>query len=409
MPSVLAQDIPLLTLQAKNIQVRAEWNMVGDSANHFSVEGGTLMLRPNVSGAGYPEGNTITAIVEVLDKFSTLSPSYEDLTVRVMITAVIMGCHADWYTEFAKSHSRRYRNPPNQIAAIFGEIDVGDVIARRYTENGYNHIYLHTVSATHGGVSTRFITVSPTSLYENLKWSLNFDGEPTGYTPLAVNESEDCFAEEVKTFQEQQEKFEYLNANAPPLTTGIYAGENARVISVGSAFVLPGKQFFWLYNVTLVNIINELYPIKVINNDVNNGGKAFTVATPTFYPKGSRSDANADIYQYSANLTVQSYGYWKGSHQVIIVNSCPTTSPVSVNAWVSGGSLRIAVSDISKANTKYVFIEGAAYKSNGAEAAADGGAIVATEDSDGSSFDVSGFSPGAKIKFSDDHFLCENI
>ena len=366
------------------------------------------MLRPNISGVGYPEGNTITAIVEVRDKFSTLNPSYGDLMVRVTLTAVIMGCRPEWTKNLAKSVVRQFISPPNQMITTRDGFGEGYVIARRYTDdNGYDHIYLHTVAIiNHHNSSTYFIT-SP-NLSGHLKWNRDYgDGTPHGYIPFPINEIADCFAEEVKTFQEQQEKFEYLNANAPKVNTGIYAGENARVISVGSAFVLPGKQFFWLYNVTLVNIINELYPIKVINNDVNNGGKAFTVAAPTFYPKGSRSDANADIYQYSANLTVQSYGYWKGSHQVIIVNSCPTTSPVSVNAWVQGGSLRINVSDISKANTKYVFIEGAAYKSNGAEAAADGGAIVATEDSDGSSFDVSGFSPGAKIKFSDDHFLCE--
>ena len=84
-PSVLANDIPLATLQVKNIQVRAEWNVVGGSANHFSVEGGTLMLKP-----GAMADDTIIATVEVRDKFSTLNPSYEDLKVTVMITAVII-------------------------------------------------------------------------------------------------------------------------------------------------------------------------------------------------------------------------------------------------------------------------------------------------------------------------------
>ena len=44
----LANDIPLATLSVENIQVRAEWKMVGDSANHFSVEGGILMLTADI-------------------------------------------------------------------------------------------------------------------------------------------------------------------------------------------------------------------------------------------------------------------------------------------------------------------------------------------------------------------------
>ena len=95
MPSVLAQDIPLLTLQAKNIQVRAEWEKVGDAGNHFRLDGGTLVLTSTISGAGKPEGNAITVIVKVRDKFSTLNPSYKDLAVMVTIRAVIMGCRAD--------------------------------------------------------------------------------------------------------------------------------------------------------------------------------------------------------------------------------------------------------------------------------------------------------------------------
>ena len=360
--------------------------MVGDGANHFSVEGGTLMLRPNVSGAGYPEGNTITAIVEVLDKFSTLSPSYEDLTVRVMITAVIMGCHADWYTEFAKSHSRRYVSPPNQIAAVFGAIDVGDVIARRYTDNGYNHIYLHTVSATHGGSSTRFITVSPTSLYENLKWSLNFDGEPTGYTPLAVNESEDCFAEEVKTFQEQQEKFEYLNANAP-LISGFYAGKG-RTVTVSSAFVHGGNQVFYV-NLSLGNILNELYPPKVIIDD----GKAFSISGK--YPIGNS-------YAYFANLTAGSDSVDKQSpHEVIVLNhACPTISEATTKDLLTSSSLLIEPADLSKVKA-YVLVDGRPYKVKNTREVRTLGIEIILED------DSIDFTGQFQIKFSDDHFLCE--
>ena len=111
--------------------------MVGDSVNHFSVEGGTLMLKP-----GAKAGNTFIATVEVRDKFSTLNPNYEDLATTVRITAVIIGCPTDeWTRNLAKAKfPRNSGDPPNQIAVESGAIKVGDVIARRYTENEYNHI-----------------------------------------------------------------------------------------------------------------------------------------------------------------------------------------------------------------------------------------------------------------------------
>ena len=390
-PSVLANDIPLATLSVENIQVRAEWNVVGDSANHFSVEGGTLMLRPNISGG--EDGKTITAIVEVNDKFSTLNPSYKDLTVRVMITAVIMGCSADWTKRFAKSRDKEDSQPPNQIVVFPGEIGDGDVIARREFKNGYNHIYLYTVSATHGanGIYT-YITTSP-SLSAHLLW--DYGGNSTGYTLLEVNESE-CFDEEVKTFQEQQEKFEYLNANAPLVSAvtvayGVIAVEG-RAVTVASAFLSDdGNQVFYV-NVSLGNILNELYPPKVIIDD----GKAFSISGK--YPIGNS-------YAYFANLTVGSDSVDKQSpHEVIIFNGdCPT--PLIVSAWLFSNLLRINQSETGKvAAYPYVLIDGEVYKFNNElplATDAGGGYVVSAE-----GFDASSLTGGSrKIKFAD-HFLC---
>ena len=132
--------------------------------------------------------------------------------------------------------ARESADTPNQIIMREGKIVKGDVIAQRYTdENGYNHIYLYTVSATHGDVNTKtFLTAEPTSLaeltdttslYDKLKWDydLNPPIMPMGWTWLEVNESADCFAEEVKTFQEHLPQI-YLMLHAP-LITGVQAVE----------------------------------------------------------------------------------------------------------------------------------------------------------------------------------------
>ena len=224
-PSVLANDVPVVTLQAKNIQVHADWQVVGDDADHFRVEGGILMLRPNISGVGYPDGNTITAIVELRDKFSTLNPSYEDLTVRVTLTAVIMGCRAHWYRDFAKFGTQH-------VAVVSGPIKVGDVIARRDTEN--NHIFLHIVSEDLGSdAGGTFITTLP-DLYEHLD-KFAPPGANTGYEELAVNESEECFDKDIGTL--------YLNANAP-LITGLYSGVQARTVIVSESRVSEQQAVF---------------------------------------------------------------------------------------------------------------------------------------------------------------------
>ena len=395
-PSVLANDVPVVTLQAKNIQVHADWQVVGDDADHFSVEGGILRLRP-VTWDGYPESsNTITAIVEVRDKFSTLNPSYEDLTVRVTITAVIMGCYAHWTRNFAKSRAREDSDPSNQILVRSGEIDVGDVIVRR----GDNHIYLYTVSATFGyGLGGTYITTDPTSLYDNLKWSFGGTQNEQGNTSLRVNESEDCFAEEIEAFQEQQEqqqilqeKTDYLNVHAP-LISGFYAGLG-RAVTVGTAFVLDGKQHFYL-NLTLANILNELYTPKVIIDD----GKVFRIDNK--YPSDNR-------YEYVSNLTAGSDSVhgdkYNQPHEVIVVNNCPPV--LDVLAWREGSEMRISASDIGKVR-KYMVIRGITY--DNASATYFGVSVFKGVESyklQASGFEATSIGPGDyPIKFAD-HFLC---
>ena len=405
-PSVLAQDIPLLTLQAKNIQVRAEWEKVGDAGNHFRLDGGTLVLTSTISAAGKPEGKAITVIVKVRDKFSTLNPSYKDLAVMVTIRAVIMGCRADKRREFAKSMARESADPPNQIIMREGQdIVKGDVIAHRYTENGLNHIYLYTVSATHGGVNTKtFLTAEPTSfteltepsLYDNLKWDYDFNPPimPFGWTWLEVNESVDCFAEEVETFEYNFRVFKYNNT---PFVTGLYAGTGARVISV-VASVSNNRQIFSLDDVELANALNELYTIKVINDD----GKAFSI---------DGSSQNGDTYEYFSNLTAVSDGVENTiSHEVIIFNGdCP---PIyEVIAWQQNYTFFISTSDLDKVK-KYVVIDGTVYIDPNTV----NFGVSPTKGVPSHILNASGFYGGNSnfdegdhpIKFAD-HFLCENI
>ena len=349
MPSVLAQDIPLLTLQAKNIQVRAEWEKVGDAGNHFRLDGGTLVLTSTISGAGKPEGKAITVIVKVRDKFSTLNPSYKDLAVMVTIRAVIMGCRADKMREFAKSMTKEIQgaDPPNQIVMREGEdIVKGNAIARRYTENGLNHIYVYTVSATHGGINTKtYLTAEPigltepTSLYESLDWDYDYNPpiQAQGWTRLAVNESVDCFAEEVGTF--------YLDVNAS-FISGDLAGEG-RAVTVASAFVSEGKQIFSLDDLELANALNVSYTPDAIIDD----GKAFRI---------DGSSQNGNRYEYYANIpagstvTVQN----NSPHEVTVVNNCPEIYPV--DAWVEDKVFKIRASDRYKVKD-YVIIEGTVY------------------------------------------------
>ena len=306
--------------------------MVDDDDNHFSVEDGILMLTSDISGAGYPEGKTITAIVEVRDKFSALNSSYEDLTVRVMITAVIMGCHADGTRNFARDDT------PNRIKMTPRQFDFG-VIAHRYTLNGFKRINLYTyqfqATFASGGIAGAYITTSPTGLYDALT---------TEYTELAVNESADCFAEEVAT--------SYLDINAPfrsavTVEYGVVAVEG-RAVTVASASVSEGKQIFSLDNLELANVLNESYTPKAIIDD----GKAFRI---------DGSSQNGDTYEYYSNLTDAIDSVQKNSpHEVIVVNNCPEIYPV--DAWQEGASnsFRISTSDLDKVR-KYVIINETIY------------------------------------------------
>ena len=407
-PSVLANDIPLATLSVDNIQVRAEWDVVGDDADHFSVEGGTLMLRP-VTWTGYPErrSNTITAIVEVRDKFSTLNPNYEDLITRIKITTVIMGCYAYWTGRFAKSFRQELANPPNQIIMEDGTIKSGDVIARRNNDNGYNNIFLHTVTITeirigidHGIAYKRsFMTTSP-DLFEYLNWDSGKAAIYLGWTELEVNESETCFAEEIETFQEQQqmfeeeqqkqqilqEKTEYLNVYAP-LISGFYAGKG-RTVTVSSAFVHGGNQVFYV-NLSLGNILNELYPPKVIIDD----GKTFSIDGK--YPIDNS-------YAYFANLAEGSDSVSNYSpHEVIVLNhACPTISEATTKDLLTSSSLLIEPADLSKVKA-YVLVDGRPYKVKNTREVRTLGIEIILED------DSIDFTGQFQIKFSDDHFLCE--
>ena len=389
-PSVLAQDIPLLTLQAKNIQVRAEWEKVGDAGNHFRLDGGILVLTSTISGAGKPEGKAITVIVKVRDKFSTLNPSYKDLAVMVTIRAVIMGCRADKRREFAKSMTKEIQDadPPNQI--IMRErkdIVKGNAIARRYTdENGLNHIYVYTVSATHGSTSngSTYLTAEPIgltdpSLYESLDWDydLNPPIMPMGWTWLWVNESVDCFAEEVQTFKYNQ------RLTNVPFVTGDYAGTGARVISV-VASVSNNRQIFSLDDVGLANALNELYPIKGINDD----GKGFRI---------DGSEQKGDTYEYFANIPAGSTVTVQNtiSHEVIVVNDCPQVYTVTGTGF-SGDSVVYVSNDDNDKVKAYVLIDGGekVYKSsigNSGAVVIEGYLVPMTRD--------------FQLKFSD-HFLC---
>ena len=387
-PSVLAQDIPLITLQAKNIQVRAEWEKVGDAGNHFRLDGGTLVLTSTISGAGKPEGNAITVIVKVRDKFSTLNPSYKDLAVMVTIRAVIMGCRADKRREFAKSRARESADPPNQIIMREGkDIVKGNAIAHRYPENGFNHIYVYTVSATYPGPNTKtFLTAEPTSyteltepsLYDNLNWDYT-PGLSTGYewTDLWVNESVDCFAEEVNTFKYNQ------RLTNVPFVTGDYAGTGARVISV-VASVSNNRQIFSLDDVGLANALNELYPIKGINDD----GKGFRI---------DGSEQKGDTYEYFANIPAGSTVTVQNtiSHEVIVVNDCPQVYTVTGTGF-SGDSVVYVSNDDNDKVKAYVLIDGGekVYKSsigNSGAVVIEGYLVPMTRD--------------FQLKFSD-HFLC---
>ena len=359
MPSVFAAEVPVVTLSVENIQTRAAWRVVGGHAQYFRMEGNVLMLRDNISGAGKPNGATIIADVEVRDKFSTLNQNYQDLITRVKITTVIMGCHAHWTGKLAKSFEQQFLSPSNQIIMEQGPVQSGNVIARR-NNNGYI-VSLHTVTAItrtwyriSKGYTHSYMTTSP-SLFGYLKWDQS--KYPLGWANLDVNESEDCFAEEIEAFQQQQilqQKTQYLNANAPLVSAvsvayGVIAVEG-RAVTVASAFLSDdGNQVFYV-NLSLGNILNELYSPKVIIDD----GKAFKIDGK--YPIGN-SYAYFDVLAVGSD-SVSNYS----PHEVIVLNNCPTI--YEVIAWREGNGLMISASDFDKAfdkAKKYMIINGTIY------------------------------------------------
>ena len=393
-PSVLANDFPVVTLQAKNIQVHADWKVVGDDADHFSVEGGILMLTSNITWDGYPDSsNTITAIVEVRDKFSTLNPSYEDLTVRATITAVIMGCYPHWTRKLANSINRLNGLPQNQIAVLSGSIKKGDVIAREYTENGYNHIVLHTVSATHGdGVYLNnheiYITTSG-----NLYQRLVIGGAISDYVPFSVNGAGSCFDEEVQTFEYNK----YLNANAP-LITGLYSGVQARTVIVSESRVDDNKQYFYLNDVTLANALNDVFPPKVIIDN----GKAFSIDASGVEDGGSR-------YEYISNITGGGVTYSSMRAFIFLNHDCPIIEDAVTATKAAGTPLKISAGDVDKAEGKtYVLIQGNPYRFTGLTQASDGDYNINAEGFSDSSPESNLEAGIYGIKFTDDHFLCES-
>ena len=389
MPSVFAAEVPVVTLSVDNIQVRAEWNVVGSDSQYFRMEGNVLMLRDNISGAGKPNGATIIADVEVRDKFSTLNQNYQDLITRVKITTVIMGCHAHWTRRFAKSFRQRSASPANQIVMENGPVQSGNIIARTDNDGGFS---LHTVTTT-ATPSVRtidgikytyyYMTTSP-SLFDDLKWDEGASSFEEGWTDLDVNESVDCFAEEIETFQKQ-----YLNANAP-LVSGVYAGSGipARLVTVDTAFALTASQsqHFYLYDVKLGGLLPR--PNFIIDN-----GKAFRIDNS--YP------IDNSRYEYVANLTVASDGHWNNDpHEVIFFyQDCPTVYNVFTNVY--DGIIYAGPSDAGKIKA-FARIQGKAYKVSS-------GTIIGPDhyriDIEG--LDTSSLGHG-EIAFAD-HFLCEGI
>ena len=151
-----------------------------------------------------------------------------------------------------------------------------------------------------------------------------------------------------------------------------------------------GNQHFYLYNVTLANLLNEIYTPKVIIDD----GKAFSIDNK--YQSGNR-------YEYVANLTVGSDSVDKQSHHEVIVlnHDCPTVYDVYI--WRDNfGNTYTSTSDYGKIKA-YILIQGKVYKfDSGVEISGRDRYHILIEGYDGSYF-ANGTMKSAA------HFLCENI
>ena len=79
----------LTTLQVRNIQVRAEWNILGAAAKQFTVieknsSEGLLSVQASLQVGKYTVG------IEVIDKFSYLNKQYTDLSVAATIIVEVL-------------------------------------------------------------------------------------------------------------------------------------------------------------------------------------------------------------------------------------------------------------------------------------------------------------------------------
>ena len=117
----------MLTLNAANIQVRAEWRLDGDSP--FAInDNGELRLTVTLSD---PDKIVATVIVE--DMFSELNSGYQNLAATALITV-----------EFI--HKLRIINPPeNMLFAAFG---IGRILHTFQTSGGKSAPTFHLYSAS---------------------------------------------------------------------------------------------------------------------------------------------------------------------------------------------------------------------------------------------------------------------
>ena len=390
-PSVLA-EVPVVTLSVDNIQVRAEWRVVGSDKHHFDMVGNVLMLRPNISGAGKkPNGATITANVEVLDKFSDLNPLYEDLTVSVKITTVVMGCHANWTVELAQN----WRNLGIRLISIRGgKFAEGYALVSRSHTAGYTFISgISNIDSL--SFSRQYIAGTTPDIWSSLLRDVPNSGAPEGWTEFTVNEHRDCFDDEVADSSAESKNI--VNTYAP-LISGLYAGAGipARTVTVANAKVEGETQVFWLDNVTLGGLLDQP---TVIAYD----GKAFIIDDSGVGGGGSR-------YEYFANNATASVTNSDPHGVVFLYEDCPPT-PGSVTGWLNNSdkTIRINFADIGEATgKKYVRITygedyKGVYKFDRLTNPPTSGHIVHAE-----GLDASGFSTGPyKIEFSADHFLCD--
>ena len=118
----------MLTLNATNIQVRAKWQMGGDSP--FTINNnGELRLTATLSDPA-----TIVATVIVEDMFSELNDGYQNLAATALITV-----------EFINGELRIINPPTNMLFATFG---TGGILHKFQTSGGESAPTFSLVSAS---------------------------------------------------------------------------------------------------------------------------------------------------------------------------------------------------------------------------------------------------------------------